>query len=91
MSNQITQFGGLVVEMDLCHCHGMVQARRAGPDHTFADDDYLQVQALEQEGKAVAAFPYLEAGNWFCRPPWLAPNKWYLITVFPGAVARLVV
>jgi hypothetical protein len=84
------QFGGLIVEMNTCHCHRMVKAQRAARGNTFADDDYLQVQALEQEGKAVAIFPYLEAGNWFCRPQWLAPDQWYLITVFPGLVTRLV-
>lgn len=80
-------YGALIVEQDRVHCYEIVTACR---DPHGPTDARYRVQALEHEQQAVATFPCLEAGNWYVQTQSQESGRFYVMTVFPGAVARLV-
>lgn len=82
------RYGALIVEQGPGHCYEIVTACR--DPHGPTDTRYW-VQALEHDERTIATFPCLEAGNWYVHTRCLTEAEFYVVTVFPGAVARLVV
>lgn len=82
------RYGALIVEQDPVHCFEIVTVCR---DPHGPTDARYRVQALEHGQQAIATFPCLEAGNWYVQTRSLTERQFYIVTVFPGAVARLVV